>query len=243
MPYIYESGEEVTVGSHGAHEYVYASGEPVTDSGVSDLVYESGTGLGGGLLYAVNGGDLKPLQTQKTAQPHYKFYNEELTDNNFDSDQGTSSADHGYVRSEAGMRVVAHENTDTGSIAILFTFGNNNDGGEVTPCQLQFGQTIASPDYCAVWDGEENQSDEDYWPVDGDYANVHWSGSTDVIGIDVEGFTDTTFKVADTSAPTLGNPKRDFTGWDIVTEESDPPGSGVVNIDNGHGGSLRIVSG
>ena len=45
--YIYESGRAINVGFHGDHDYVYASGDEVPDTGGSVLVYESGTGLGG----------------------------------------------------------------------------------------------------------------------------------------------------------------------------------------------------
>ena len=45
--YVHESGDPVTVGEHGEHDYVFVSGDPLTDTGVSDLVFESGTGIGG----------------------------------------------------------------------------------------------------------------------------------------------------------------------------------------------------
>lgn len=51
--YIFESGNAIDVGSHGEHDYVFASGEPVVDSGQSDLVYESGIGIGGGSIRAI----------------------------------------------------------------------------------------------------------------------------------------------------------------------------------------------
>lgn len=43
----FEQGEPIDVGSHGAHDYVYESGTPVSDNGDSTLVFESGNGLGG----------------------------------------------------------------------------------------------------------------------------------------------------------------------------------------------------
>ena len=44
---VYESGNPVTVGEHGEHEYVFVRGNPLADRGVSTLVFESGTGIGG----------------------------------------------------------------------------------------------------------------------------------------------------------------------------------------------------
>jgi len=46
--YIFEKGEPIEVGREGDHEFVFASGESVTDRGESELVFESGVGLGGG---------------------------------------------------------------------------------------------------------------------------------------------------------------------------------------------------
>jgi len=44
--YLFEQGEAVSVGSHGDHEYVFHSGDPVPDTGLSSLVFETGVGLG-----------------------------------------------------------------------------------------------------------------------------------------------------------------------------------------------------
>lgn len=57
--FVYEKGDPIQVGSHGDHSYVYHSGDPVTDSGESSFVYESGTGIGGGVTLRLfsDGGD------------------------------------------------------------------------------------------------------------------------------------------------------------------------------------------
>lgn len=47
MTFVYELGEAIDVGSHGEHDYVYANGKEVFDSGLSTHVFESGTGIGG----------------------------------------------------------------------------------------------------------------------------------------------------------------------------------------------------
>lgn len=47
--YFFESGEPVQIGSHGDTSYFYHSGEPVVNSGDSTYLFESGTGVGGGL--------------------------------------------------------------------------------------------------------------------------------------------------------------------------------------------------
>lgn len=44
--YIYEQGEPISEGSHGQHDYVFSNGEPVPDTGKSEVVFESGIGLG-----------------------------------------------------------------------------------------------------------------------------------------------------------------------------------------------------
>lgn len=52
--YFFLSGEAATVGSHGNHSYVFHSGEPVLDRGESDYVFETGTGLGGGIQVTIS---------------------------------------------------------------------------------------------------------------------------------------------------------------------------------------------
>jgi len=47
MSYIYINGKKVQTGSHGDTDYVFASGDPVPNEGASELVYESGVGVGG----------------------------------------------------------------------------------------------------------------------------------------------------------------------------------------------------
>lgn len=48
--FVFEEGEEIDVGSHGDHEFVFNEGEPVPDRGVSEIVFEEGVGIGGGLV-------------------------------------------------------------------------------------------------------------------------------------------------------------------------------------------------
>lgn len=48
--YVFERGNLVPTGSHGRTDYVFASGEPVPNSGVSEVVFESGYGLGAGQI-------------------------------------------------------------------------------------------------------------------------------------------------------------------------------------------------
>lgn len=58
MGYIFEKGSEVDVGFHGEHDYVYASGEPIPDTGNSEVVFESGTGLGGNDVFHFDYGNV-----------------------------------------------------------------------------------------------------------------------------------------------------------------------------------------
>lgn len=46
MTFVFEEGEEISVGSPGEHDFVLAAGEQVTDTGESSVVFEAGTGLG-----------------------------------------------------------------------------------------------------------------------------------------------------------------------------------------------------
>lgn len=65
--FIFEDGQPITVGSHGEHDFVYAAGDRVTDSGRSTLVFERGTGLGAALYDGFEDGDY-------TADPAWTVY-------------------------------------------------------------------------------------------------------------------------------------------------------------------------
>lgn len=45
--YVFDEGEAVEVGTQGDTNFLYHSGEPVPNTGVSDLVFEAGVGIGG----------------------------------------------------------------------------------------------------------------------------------------------------------------------------------------------------
>jgi len=50
--FLFERGRKTTTEAHGEHSFVFASGAPVTDSGRSDFVFESGVGIGGKVITA-----------------------------------------------------------------------------------------------------------------------------------------------------------------------------------------------
>lgn len=76
--FIYEEGEEVLTGDHGETELAFAEGDPIPDRGVSDLVFEEGTGIGGGgiVLSADTTG------VHETGYTHTQFYNYAGTESN-----------------------------------------------------------------------------------------------------------------------------------------------------------------
>lgn len=48
--FVFEEGDPIFVGSHGDHDFVFANGAPVSDTGESTFVFEAGTGLSAELL-------------------------------------------------------------------------------------------------------------------------------------------------------------------------------------------------
>lgn len=48
--YVFESGTPIETGSHGDTNYVFHSGTPVPNFGASTVVFESGSGIGGGIV-------------------------------------------------------------------------------------------------------------------------------------------------------------------------------------------------
>jgi len=109
--YVFEDGEPITIGSHGDHDYVFSKGEPVPDTGVSDLVFESGVGLGSvGWSYSIDGGEPVSMDpwTDTVSAPEWYGQN--------DSGNDTMPAH----RQDEGV-VGLYQNTDTG---VFYPFYN-----------------------------------------------------------------------------------------------------------------------
>ena len=60
--YVFQSGEPVEVGQAGDHAYEFVSGSPLVDSGASEFVFVSGTGIGSSatVIDDLERGDLSP---------------------------------------------------------------------------------------------------------------------------------------------------------------------------------------
>ena len=60
--YVFQSGEPVEVGQAGDHAYEFVSGSPLVDSGASEFVFVSGTGIGSSatVIDDFERGDLSP---------------------------------------------------------------------------------------------------------------------------------------------------------------------------------------
>lgn len=56
--FVFESGEPISVGSHGQDDYVYHAGNAVPNSGDSALVFESGVGFGSAIIDDFEDGDV-----------------------------------------------------------------------------------------------------------------------------------------------------------------------------------------
>jgi hypothetical protein len=68
--FVFEEGEAVRTGAAGDHDFVFASGESVTDTGESSTVFEAGTGLGGfALIY--NGTDVGYYESDGSHQDFF----------------------------------------------------------------------------------------------------------------------------------------------------------------------------
>jgi len=128
MSYIYENGNEVQTGSHGDTDYVFASGEPVSNTGISDFVYESGTGLGG-----------VPADTVYVAT---RYDPTMYALNKSDGSEKWSYKVNGYIYSSPYVKDgVVYFGNDAGNIYAL----NANDGTEKWVCTIPTGEVNSSP--------------------------------------------------------------------------------------------------
>lgn len=125
MSNLYISGKLVQTGTHGETSYVFDSGEPVPNTGVSDYVYESGTGVGGGLEMAWNSQAKESVGAISTAETQDTFYGYDGANDD--------SASHGYYVGDVGS-LFFHENSDTGDVALVVTWdapSSTGTGGQI----------------------------------------------------------------------------------------------------------------
>ena len=86
--YVFQSGEPVEVGQAGDHAYEFVSGSPLVDSGASEFVFASGTGIGSSATDDDSGtgigssatviddferGDLSPYIDYGDQNPYYQY--------------------------------------------------------------------------------------------------------------------------------------------------------------------------
>lgn len=128
--FVYESGEGVLVGGHGQHDFVYASGDPVNDSGQSSLVHESGTGLGGGPV-VMEGVTVGYWETNETTQEFYNFKNQHKSD---PSSTYHAAGLHDFgIKDAGGYRIyfIVHHSTASDEWSLgCWTPGPSGDGNE-----------------------------------------------------------------------------------------------------------------
>jgi len=72
MPFVFEEGEQVVSGAEGTNNYEFIEGTPLTDLGISTLVFVSGTGIGGSQI-TVNGTDVGFFETAESPAEFINF--------------------------------------------------------------------------------------------------------------------------------------------------------------------------
>lgn len=105
--FVYDSGTPIDIGSHGEHDYVFHSGEPVVDTGESTLVYESGTGMGGGGTLIYRMGDDSNNFTDSTLLGN--IIKDELDTNLVQVHESEEELDTALDRSTFGLVAVTSE--------------------------------------------------------------------------------------------------------------------------------------
>jgi len=226
VDYIFEQGERVATGSHGQTDYVFASGTPVPNTGVSDLVFESGVGLGGELSYEVNGGGLNALEAIGTAETHDTFYDYDTS--------GNAGANHNYDEYQV-VTLFVHEDTNNDTYGLVCTAGNQGDSEPGTSVRVDYSTAIdSSSDYLVV-DGESSDAFTDT------YAGLGWNGpSTDGFVIDGSAVSDITFTLDNSYSHYMFATTSGPDEFRIITKDGSTPDGGEV-VYAGMSGSIRIV--
>lgn len=204
--FVYESGEAITTGFHGETDFVYASGDPVPNNGVSDLVFESGTGLGGG-SFVVDGVECGIFETNETHSEFYGFdYGDPTTHATGLEDFGMDDQPNTYT-----TYVFVHREASTGSIAIGFWHHSEESGSGSMQVDLDgsAGHLDSTP---VVTDDEPTEHDADNYETDadGDIYFTHQHGREAGDGVMYE-ITDPGFEMTAimSSHPTESDPQTE----------------------------------
>jgi len=149
----------VNVGSHGENDFVFASGEPVSDTGDSELVFESGVGLGGGQGWTItisdsNGKESGSLQVIERDQTVEEFYGYETGSpvSSAGGEAGTEFAQDGY------LTWMVYRNTGTGTLSLVVVYdehGGSYEGSGSSPFDVSY-DGLASSTSIAVRDDDSD---------------------------------------------------------------------------------------
>jgi len=138
--FIFEEGDEVDVGYHGDHDYVYAEASPVIDKGKSSFVFESGTGIrGGDLIDSFEDGDINE-------------YNGRTNDYSVQSDTSTAIDGGQYLKGDASGTA----NNNIYSLNGLDTYPSRGDTFRVN---LQFNVDREAIDFQWGYQGDSRSAD------------------------------------------------------------------------------------
>lgn len=235
--YIFEEGEEVTTGTHGETNYLFSEGDPVPNTGLSEFVFEDGTGLGGGLAYEVNGNGLNTLEPVKTAEGPCTFYG-----------YTNAAATHGYDKADT-VTIFVHRNTNNGRLSIVQTGGDNGTDEPGTKYQINYDVSINGyGNLSGSGPGCVDGQDTDYVLLDGEiddefqdtYSFNGYSGhDTDGWVIDGSAVSDITFTFEEGGSHGVSGDNIPSAVELITSDGPTPDGGGRVSV--GFDGSLRLV--
>jgi len=233
--YVFESGQAIDVGSHKETNFLFHSGKPVPNTGLSTLVFESGTGLGAKTFrYSINGGPLKTMLTVETAEDHVPYYNSQLSEG---SSPSHGDADHNYLAPTWTEGTVhAHRDTSEDELALIWTWGKTKDTGEYgAEISVDLSNDSFDTSKRVVWDGD---TDDEFKSNE---VNNGWNEhNTDGWGILSTGFDDVTFSLGSYDHSQVGDnePVREVDGWYVYNND----GTRESIDSDGQSGTLRVVA-
>lgn len=114
---VFVTGQAISTGSHGTHDYAFSSGTPVRDEGDSGLVFESGTGL-----------SLRNIETLLEDDP--ESFGSGFTDDTYNTNRDDAVAQHFYEQN-AGDGVIW--DIDSGSYDTTIIASDITDGRPTSP--------------------------------------------------------------------------------------------------------------
>lgn len=199
--YVFEEGDPIDVGAHGEDAYLYEGGTPVRNSGDSEFVFQSGTGLGAAFALVYNGTDIGYYETNES---HQDFFEPVGTPSGELDAQGLLDAGVPPTDGNYHLTVFAHYSTTEETFGVGGLIWEENQTDSEPGYSITYGEFDNNDGALVAFEG--SSASDDIQRSNGDVihaGNIGSRGNGDATLFRVDGsFTSDISVTTDSSSPT-----------------------------------------